>query len=49
MAGNGKCHGCRTELNLSIAYFFVKVKGQPMWLYCEKCAKERGFRGKTGK
>ncbi len=46
---SGKCHGCTTEVSLLGAYFFVKAKGQPMRIYCEKCAKERGYRGTTGK
>lgn len=44
-----KCHGCTDLVNLSRAYFFVKCKGQQMRFYCEKCAKERGYRGSTGK
>ena len=42
-------YGCDTLVNLSRKYFFVKCKGQPMRVYCEKCAKERGYRGSTGK
>ena len=44
-----KCHGCSGEVRLTSAYFFVKCKGQPMRYYCEKCAKERGYHGNTGK
>lgn len=48
-ADNKKCHGCDTLVALSSTYFFVKAKGQPIRYYCQKCAKERGYRGNTGK
>ncbi len=44
-----KCRGCETPVDLARVYFFVKAKGQPIRYYCEKCAKERGYRGNTGK
>lgn len=43
-----KCHGCSAEFSTKL-YFFVKAKGQPIRYYCEKCAKERGYRGGIGK
>ena len=49
MAKKGNCHHCGTEVNLEKVYFFVKAKGLPMRYYCEKCAKESGYRGHTGK
>jgi hypothetical protein len=49
MAENAKCHGCETLVSLTKTYFFVKGKGQPIRYYCEKCAKERGYRGNTRK
>lgn len=49
MAENHKCHGCGAEVSTAQTYFFVKCKGQPVRYYCEKCAKERGYRGNTGK
>lgn len=47
MAENAKCYGCGKCC--SKTSFFVKVKGYPTRFYCEKCAKERGYRGSTGK
>lgn len=47
MATVPKCYGCGAPCKEK--YFFVKVKGYPLRNYCEKCAKERGYRGSTGK
>ena len=47
MATVPKCYGCGEKCKET--YFFVKVKGYPLRYYCEKCAKERGHRGSTGK
>jgi hypothetical protein len=44
-----KCHSCGEYLSCCPRYIFVKCKGQPMRCYCEKCAKERGYHGSTGK
>lgn len=49
MAKVNTCYGCGKQVRASVFYFFVKCKGSPMRYYCEKCAKERGYRGDTGK
>jgi hypothetical protein len=46
MAKKEKCYGCDILVDLAKAPFFVKCKNQRTRYYCEKCAKERGYRGK---